>query len=88
MDALFGNDDKDNEGDNTGNDKASLDPATKKKEILCREEAKLSQMKTMLQKLLFALPQGDPDSEEDKKHHEMMMMCGKEIEELRAPYME
>ncbi len=44
-------------------------------------------LRFMLQKLLFLLPPGDADSEVEKRQREMMVKCGRTIQELQAAHL-
>ncbi len=57
-----------------------------KTDVLKAEEDRVVQMKTMIQKLMFANPHGclNYDDEVKNKHQEMLLKCGEDLSTLRS----
>jgi len=76
----------DQQDENRGSEAELRARVTRKKTALKKEEAKLDQMRIMLQKLLFASSPGNLDEAERDQHREMMLKCGSDLDDLRRPH--
>jgi len=58
----------------------------RKKKKLAREEARLNQMKFLVQKLMASCPNNAMtfDEETNEKHYDMFLKCGQQIPEMRG----
>ena len=68
------------------NDAPNVDKEIRKKENrLQKDENKVQQMKTVIQRLIFTCPNAISayDEEINKKHQDMLLFCGKSVEEMR-----